>query len=54
MYKIRIANFLKNNISYIGTALSFSALTFQVTVLNPWHYKLDKKFDKIIKLLDKK
>lgn len=36
--------FIKNNISYINLASSLTALTFQITILYPWHQELDKNF----------
>jgi len=45
-------NFFTKNIVYINFTLSLSALLFQINVLNPWHDKLDKKFDYIIKKIN--
>ena len=38
---------LKNNAVYINTFLSFSAISFQIGVLYPWHKHLEDKIDKI-------
>ena len=45
----KYVNFFTKNIAYINFTISSCALIFQITVLNPWHYKLDKKIDNIIK-----
>jgi hypothetical protein len=49
-----IINYIKNNIVYINTIISFSSLMFQVSVLKQWHNKFDKKINNIQKILDKK
>lgn len=39
-----------SNLPLINFCISFSALTFQITVLNPWHSKISKQ----IKIMDNK
>ena len=48
----RFLPYFQKNISYINFCISLSALTFQITVLNPWHKYLDNKFNNINKKYD--
>jgi len=38
-------------IPILALILSICALTFQVTVLYPWHEELSKQFAKVVRLL---
>ena len=51
---LKFVNYIKNNIIYVNTLISFSALTFQVSVLYTWHNKFDIKINNIEKILNKK
>ena len=41
-------------ITLIGTCVSITALTFQITVLHPWHLQLSKQFNELEKKVNNK
>jgi hypothetical protein len=43
----RFSLYFTKNISYINFCISLSTLTFQITLLNPWHKYSDNKFNNI-------
>jgi hypothetical protein len=46
---INMFNKINKFVPLINLLIGSVALTFQVTVLYPWHNELDKKFDQLIK-----
>ncbi len=42
-------NKINKFVPLINLLIGSAALTFQVTVLYPWHNELDKKFNQLIK-----
>lgn len=36
--------FLPQNTPYVGVAIGFTALCFQISVLYPWHHELSEQF----------
>jgi len=57
MYKIifnQLKNKFINNLPIINFCISFTALTFQVTILNPWHLTISKQINHIEQLVNKK